>query len=224
MNITIVGAGKSGAFLAQRLSEKHTVTVVEVRSAQAAELKAAVPGVTVLRGDGCEPSVLERANTAQADLVAALTGDDEDNLVVSLLAKRTYNVPLVVARVNHPKNEWLFTKQWGVDAGLSAAGVIYDLVEKEVSLGDIVTLLRLHTEDVAIEEIRLPAGAGCLGKKLADLDMPSCTHIMAIISGGEIVVAKGETTLSEGDELLLLSDCAQNDETMRALGLAVPAR
>ena len=91
-----------------------------------------------MRGDGCEPSVLDKAGAAQADLIAALTGDDEDNLVVSFLSKTTHRVPMVFARTNHPKNEWMFTKTWGVDVAVSAATVIYNLVEKEVSLGDVI--------------------------------------------------------------------------------------
>lgn len=219
MNIIIVGGGKSGSFLAERLRDKHNVTLVESRPDRALELAKTLQGVHVVRGDGCEPSLLDRAGVAQADLVAALTGDDEDNLVVSLLAKRMYKVSVVIARVNHPKNEWLFTKQWGVDAGVSAASVIYDLVEKQVSLGDIVTLLRLQADNVAIEEVKLPSGAGCLGKRLADLTMPESTQVMAIISGGQIAAAKGDTLLCEGDELLLLSDTKHRDQTMRALGI-----
>lgn len=219
MNIIIVGGGKSGAFLAERLGAKHDVTLVESRHERVAELVHALDNVKVIRGDGCEPVVLERAGVAHTDLVAALTGDDEDNLVVSLLAKRMYRTPIVMARVNHPKNEWLFTKQWGVDAGVSTASVIYNMVEKEVTLGDIVTLLRLKADNVAIEEVKLPTGAGCVGRKLADVHMPESTQVMAIISNGEITAAKGDTLLCEGDELLLLTDTKHRDETMRALGL-----
>ena len=90
------------------------------------------------------------------DLVASLTGDDEDNLVVSFLAKNTYYVPLVFARTNHPKNEWMFTRMWGVDVAVSSASLIYSLVEKEVSLGDVIALMRLSTENMVIDEITFP--------------------------------------------------------------------
>ena len=106
-----------------------------------------MPDVRVVRGDGCEPSVLDRANAGHADLVAALTGDDEDNLVISFLSKTTQHVGLVFARTNHPKNEWLFTKQWGVDVAVSTANIIYSLIEKQVDLGDFVTQLKLSRRE-----------------------------------------------------------------------------
>ncbi len=127
MNVLIVGAGKSGSYLAEKLRAAHSVTMVESRPERADYVAARMPDVKVVRGDGCEPSVLDQAGAAQADLVAALTGDDEDNLVVSFLVKTTHQVPMVFARTNHPKNEWMFTKTWGVDVAVSTAQVIYSL-------------------------------------------------------------------------------------------------
>ena len=125
-----------------------------------------------------------RPGAAQADLVAALTGDDEDNLVVSFLCKTTHQVPMVFARTNHPKNEWMFTKTWGVDVAVSTAQVIYSLIEKEVSLGDVITLMALSAENMVIDEVTLPADAEAVGKKLSELAIPKCAHVMAIISDG----------------------------------------
>jgi trk system potassium uptake protein TrkA len=137
MRIIIVGAGKSGIYLAEKLRHDHDLTVIEQRPELAEHLGARVPGISVVRGDGCEPSVLERAGARHTDLVAALTGDDQDNLVISYLAKSVYNVPLVFARTNHPKNEWLFTPVWGVDVAVSAASQVHSLIETEVaSSGD----------------------------------------------------------------------------------------
>jgi trk system potassium uptake protein TrkA len=132
MKVIIIGAGKSGIYLAEKLRQNHDLTVIEQRPDLAEHLGARVPGVRVIRGDGCEPAVLERAGARHTDLVAALTGDDEDNLVISYLAKTVYNVPHVFARTNHPKNEWLFTPKWGVDVAISAANVIHELIETEV--------------------------------------------------------------------------------------------
>jgi trk system potassium uptake protein TrkA len=205
MNVLIVGSGKSGVYLAEKLRAKHSLTLIEVRPDRANYVAARMTDVNVVRGDGCEPSVLDRANVGHADLVAALTGDDEDNLVVSFLAKTTLQVPLVFARTNHPKNEWLFTKQWGVDVAISTANVIYNLIEKEVSLGDVITLMGLSTENMVIDELTLPADADAVGKTLAELNLPKAAHIMAIISGGEIVVPRGDTVLNTGDEVLILS-------------------
>ena len=219
MNVLIIGAGKSGAYLAEKLRADHKVTMIEARPERADYVAARMPGVTVLRGDGCEPAMLDRAGAATSDLVAALTGDDEDNLVVSFLAKTTHQVPMVFARTNHPKNEWLFTKTWGVDVAVSTANVIYSLIEKEISLGDVITLMRLSAENMVIDEITLPADAVAVGKNLSELDVPRCAHVMAIISKGEVVVPRGETVLNAGDELLILSSCGEEANLRRTFGV-----
>jgi trk system potassium uptake protein len=219
MNILIVGAGKSGVNLAEKLRGKHEVTMVEIRPDRAAYVAGRLKDVRVVRGDGCEPSVLDRANAGHSDLVAALTGDDEDNLVVSFLAKTTQSVPLVFARTNHPKNEWLFTKKWGVDVAVSTANVIYSLIEKEVSLGDVITLMGLSAEDMVIDEITLPPDAVACGKALAELDLPKRAHVMAIISKGEIVVPRGDTVLSAGDEVLILSELGEEMRLRETFGV-----
>jgi trk system potassium uptake protein TrkA len=188
VNVVIVGAGKSGTYLAEKLRPNHKVTLIETRPDRADYVMARMPDVTVVRGDGCEPAVLDRAGVAQADLIASLTGDDEDNLVVSFLAKTTYQVPRVFARTNHPKNEWLFTKAWGVDVGVSTASVIYSLIDKEVSLGDVITLMGLSAENMVIDELTLPVDAAAVGKKLSELHLPKSAHVMAIVSDGEVVV------------------------------------
>ena len=219
MNVLIVGAGKSGVYLAEKLRSNHTVTMVESRPDRAEYVAAHIPGVRVVRGDGCEPSVLDRAGVGQADLVAALTGDDEDNLVVSFLSKTTHAVPMVFARTNHPKNEWLFTKKWGVDVAVSAASVIYTLIEKEVSLGDVITLMGLSAENMVIDELTLSADARAVGKSLAELNLPKCAHIMAIISAGEVVVPRGDTVLRAGDEVLILSECGEETQLRKTFGV-----
>jgi trk system potassium uptake protein TrkA len=206
MNVLIVGAGKSGVYLAEKLRQGHKVTMIDIRPDRAEYVAKHMPDVRMVRGDGCEPSVLDRANAGQADLVVAMTGDDEDNLVVSFLAKTTHSVPRVVARTNHPKNEWMFTKQWGVDVAVSTANVIYSLIEKEVSLGDVITMMRLSAENMVIDNVTLPADAEAVGKTLQELNLPKRAHIMAIISKGEVIIPSGDTTLAAGDEVLLISE------------------
>jgi trk system potassium uptake protein TrkA len=224
MNVVIVGAGKSGVFLAEKLRGGHTVTLIESRPERAAYVAARMPDVKVLRGDGCEPAVLDRAQLGHADLVAALTGDDEDNLVVSFLAKNTHSVPIVFARTNHPKNEWMFTKKWGVDVAVSTAQVIYSLIEKEVSLGDVITLMGLSAENMVIDELTLPADAKAVGRRIAELDLPKCAHIMAIISKGEVVVPRGDTVLRAGDEVLILSECGEEKRLRTTFGVRTEPR
>ena len=219
MNILIVGAGKSGVYLAEKLRGTHSLIMVESRVERAEYVAARMPNVRVIRGDGCEPSVLDRANAGHADLVAALTGDDEDNLVVSFLSKTTHSVPLVFARINHPKNEWMFTKQWGVDVAISTANVIYSLIEKEVSLGDVITLMGLSAENMVIDELTLTPDAEAVGKSLAQLALPKCAHIMAIISKGEVIVPRGDTVLSAGDEVLILSELGEEKVLRETFGV-----
>jgi trk system potassium uptake protein TrkA len=220
MNVLIVGAGKSGTYLAEKLRSGHNVTLVEIRPDRVQYLTSRMPDCRVVRGDGCEPSVLDRAGVGSADLVAALTGDDEDNLVVSFLSKNTYFVPLVFARTNHPKNEWMFTRTWGVDVAISTASVIYSLIEKEVSLGDVISLMRLSTEDMVIDEVTLPADAKACGKALSELDLPKRAHVMAIISGGEVVVPRGDTVLNAGDEVLILSEVGEERRLRETFGVS----
>lgn len=224
MNVLIVGAGKSGTFLAEKLRGNHKITVVEARPERAEYVAARMTDIRVVRGDGCEPSVLDRAGVAQADLVAALTGDDEDNLVVSFLSKTTHQVPMVFARTNHPKNEWMFTKTWGVDVAVSTAAVIYSLIEKEVSLGDVITLMGLSADNMVIDELTLPADATAAGKRISELELPKCAHIMAIISGGEVVVPRGDIVLNAGDEVLILSSCGEEESLRTTFGVHIEPR
>jgi trk system potassium uptake protein TrkA len=219
MNILIVGAGKSGMYLAEKLVDKHEVTMVDIRPERAEWVREHSPRLTVVRGDGCEPNVLDKAGVGQADLLAALTGDDEDNLVVSFLAKRTFRVPMVFARTNHQKNEWMFTKMWGVDVAVSTATVIYNLIEKEVSLGDVIRLMGISTENMVIDDIKLAPDADAVGKALGELAMPPKTHVMAIVSSGEVVVPHGDYALKAADEVLILSETGAETELRRTFGV-----
>jgi trk system potassium uptake protein TrkA len=219
MKVFIVGAGKAGIYLAEKLRFEHDLTLIEQRPDRAAHLAARVPGVKVVRGDGCEPKVLERAGVADADLVAALTGDDEDNLVVSFLCKTSFGVPLVFARTNHPDNEWLFTREWGVDVAVSTGNLIASLIETQVSFGDIIEILRLRAGEMVIEQITLPEDAGSVGRRIADLGLPPSTRIVSITSGGRMVAPRGDTVLGVGDELLMVSESGAEQELRRAFGV-----
>ncbi|MDO8964752.1 MAG: NAD-binding protein [Coriobacteriia bacterium] len=136
MRIVIIGAGKAGAYLAEKLRRGNDVTVVEQRVDKVEDVRLRMPDIRVIHGDGCEPHMLEHAGVLEADFVAAATGDDEDNLVVSHLVKTIGGTATVFARVNHPANEWLFTPEWGVDVAVGAAATMYHLVEEERSRRD----------------------------------------------------------------------------------------
>lgn len=204
MRILIVGAGKTGEFLAEKLEHDHEVTVVEQRRDRVEYLRSMLPDVTIVEGDACEPDVLESANVENVDLVAAVTGDDEDNLVVAMLAKM-YRAKAVYARVNHPRNAWLFDKEWGVDVPVSSPEVIYGLIEKDLGFGDLITLLKLKAEGVYLNELTLPETATKVGKKLSEISLPTNVNVMAILAaGGYIQAPRGDTPLVAGDQLLLL--------------------
>lgn len=224
MRVLIAGGGKAGSFLAETLKDDHRVTVIESRMEQVSTIRKLLPGVEVIRGDACEPNVLEKAGANLCDMVAALTGDDEDNLVISFLAKSQNKVPLVFARINDPRNEWLFGRDWGVDVAVSSTSIIASLVQGELELGDIITLLRLRAGNLAIEELTLPASATAVGKTLAEIAFPPKCMVMAIIAGGEVKVPRGSTTLEEGDRLLLLADRDEKPALEEALGLKPPSR
>ena len=220
MRILIVGAGKSGMFLAEELRRAHEITMIEQRLDHVDTARSMLPDIEVIHGDACEPDVLEYGKIADQDLAIAVTGDDEDNLVVAMLAKH-FGTRTVFARINHPRNEWLFTREWGVDVAVSSTSVMLSLVEKELGLGDLVTLLRLQADNVEIEEIRLPATAEAVGKRLADLRLPPGSHIMAIINQNRgLSVAAGDTVLETGDQLLLINEDADPKDVRAALGLS----
>src|SRR6478609_2933607 len=145
VRVIIAGGGAVGRHLAADLLERHhDITLIEQEPRIAGKIENTAPGVNVVLGDACELWVLEKARISEADVVVAATGDDEDNLVISLLSKQEYGVPRVVARVNHPKNEWLFNENWGVDLSVSTPHLITALVEEAVSVGRLVRILQFE--------------------------------------------------------------------------------
>ncbi len=183
-------AGTSSADLAER---GHSVTLIEQERALSESLRAELDGVKVVHGDACEPWVLEDAELASADVVVAATGDDEDNLVTSLIAKQEFAVPRVLARVNHPKNEWLFTAQWGVDAAVSPPHILTAMVEEAVTVGDLVRLIRLEGGRVSIVEMTIPEGSPNVGRPIYELRLPAECAVVAILRAGHVVIPQPET-------------------------------
>jgi trk system potassium uptake protein TrkA len=199
--------------------KRHDVSLIEQRADRVAEVRVMLPDLEVHEGDACEPAVLDRTGVRGADVLLAATGDDEDNLVVAMLAK-VYQISTVFARVNHPSNEWLFTKEWGVDVAVSPTDIMYGLVEKQVGLGDLITLLRLQADNASIQEVTLPPHSDAVGKRLAELKLPANSQVMAIISAeGSIQVARGDTVLNAGDQVLLLTEGECGPEVCYALGV-----
>jgi trk system potassium uptake protein TrkA len=206
VKIVVTGGGAVGRHLASDLVDRgHEVVLVEQEREVVERIRPMFPDVRVVLGDACEPWVLESCETSTADVVVAATGDDEDNLVTSLLAKQEFAVPRVLARVNHPKNEWLFGEQWGVDAAVSPPHVLTAMVEEAVSVGDLVPLLKLEGGRVSIVESTLPHDSPSIGRALYELRLPPDTTIVAILRDGHVVIPQPETVLAAGDEVLALA-------------------
>jgi trk system potassium uptake protein TrkA len=206
MRVIVTGAGAVGRHLAADLAGRgHEVTLIDQDRDIVEKVREWAPGVQVVQGDACEPWVLEEAEMSQADVLVAATGDDEDNLVTSLLAKQEFAVPRVLARVNHPKNEWLFTTQWGVDAAVSPPHILTAMVEEAVTVGDLVRLLRLEGGKVSIVEMTLPDGGPNVGRPLYEVRLPTDSAIVAVLRDGHVVIPQPETVLAAGDEVVALT-------------------
>ena len=225
MRVMIAGAGNVGRHLANDLVKRgHEVLVIEQEPTilQRAEAEGD-PKVTYMLGDACEPWVLEQAELSSCEVVVAATGDDEDNLVVSLLAKQEHGVPRVVARVNHPENDWMFTQQWGVDVSMSAPHVLTGLVEEAVTVGDLVRLLKLEGGQVTLVELTVAEGSAVVGRPLYELRLPQDSTIVAILRDGHVVIPQPETTIGPGDEIMAIAT-PENEERLREaiLGEGLP--
>jgi trk system potassium uptake protein TrkA len=206
MRVVISGAGAVGRHLAGDLADRgHSVTLIEQNPDVLETAKEWAPDVDHQIGDACEPWVLEKVQMNTADVVVAATGDDEDNLVTSLLAKQEFGVPRVLARVNHPSNEWLFTEQWGVDAAVSPPHILTAMVEEEVTVGDLVRLLPLERGGISIVELTIPQDSPTAGRPLYELRLPPDCAIVAIIRGGHVVIPQPETVVADGDEVIALT-------------------
>jgi len=207
MRVVIAGAGNVGTFIASDLaSAGHEVVLLDTDRAVVERLRSSGehPGVEFRVADACELAALHAVGLETADVVAAVTGDDEDNLVVSLLAKQEFGVPRVVARVNHPKNEWLFTEVWGVDVSVSTPHLLTALVEEAVTVGSLVRLLQFEGGKARLVEVTLADRSPAAGVLVAELGLPRDSTLVAIIRDEHVVVPRGDTPLEAGDEVLAL--------------------
>jgi len=217
MKVVIVGAGKVGTFIASDLqSNGHEVTVMELDFNLAQRLNSEVD-YKVQYGDACEVNNLQKAGVAEADVMVAATGDDKDNLVVSLLAKTEFAVPRVVARVNHPKNHWLFNESWGVDVSVSTPQLLTGVVEEAVTVGSLVRLLQLEHGETNLVEVTLAEDSPAANKSIAELALPRDASFVAVVRKGHVVVPRGDTVLYPGDEVLALVTPTSQEEVRRLL-------
>jgi len=205
MYVIIVGGGNTGSHLAKILLDgQHTVRVIEERPALLEKLGTELPPEIIITGDGSAPTVLEKAGIDKALVLAAVTGSDETNLVITSLARFEFNVPRIIARVNNPKNAWLFTKEMGVDVALNQADILAHLVAEEMSLGDMMTLLKLKRGEYSLVEEKVYPTAIACGKALKDIDLPDECNIVAVIRNHKLIIPHGSTILETSDEILAL--------------------
>ena len=214
MKVAIAGAGNVGTFIAADLhSAGHEVLIIEQDPDVVARISESI-GVRWYVGDACEVTTLRQAGVADADVVVAATGDDEDNLVISLLAKQEYAVPRVVARVNHPKNHWLFNESWGVDVSVSTPHLLSALVEEAVTVGSLVRLLQF--QDAQLVEVTLADASPAAGQAVVALAFPRDATIVAIVREAHVIVPRGDTVLQAGDEVLVLVT-ADSEDAVKAI-------
>ena len=204
MKVIVAGAGSVGVAIASDLTAKGYDVVLMEQDQATAERLSSTPELTLFLGDACEVASLQSAGVGQADVVVAATGDDEDNLVISLLAKQEFAVPRVVARVNNSKNQWLFNESWGVDVSVSTPQQLTALVEEAVSVGSIVRLLAFERGAANLIEVTLADNSPALSAPVADLEFPREATIVAIVRDHRLIVPKGDTLLAVGDEVLVL--------------------
>lgn len=217
MRIAIAGAGNVGFYVAADLRAKgHDITLIEQSKELITQLREELP-INWIEGDACELYTLDAAILSSCEVMVAATGDDEDNLVIALLAKQEFAVPRVIARVNHPDNEWLFNESWGVDVAVSTPHLLTSLVEEAVSVGDLVRLLKLEQGKVALMEVTLAEGSPVDGKTVGELDMPPDCTLVAVIRDRHVVPPRGETPLHAGDELLALVAADAESDLRRLL-------
>lgn len=221
MFVIIVGGGKTGSQLAsQLLSGGHQVKLIEDRPAVLERLKEELPSEVIIAGDGSSPGILESAGIANAQVLAAVTGEDEDNLVVTTLARFEFGVPRVIARVNNPKNTWLFTPDMGVDVALCQSDILAKLIAEEMSLGDMMTLLKLRKGEFSIVEEKVHPSAVVVGKTLREINLPPQCVFAAVIRKGQLILPNGNTELAPVDEIIALVHASQAGKLAELLGPA----
>lgn len=217
MYVIISGGGKVGSFLARTLKKRgHDVAMIERREELCKKLAVECLGCLIINGDGCDMVFQKDAGVEHADVFAAVTGDDDDNLVACRLAKTAFNVPRTVARVNNPKNERIF-HELGIDA-VSTTTVIAHIIEEETTIGDVITLLPLKKGKLALVEVELPTDrCKVCNKQIANLGLPEDCVLVSIIRGDDVIIPRGNTMIEPGDTVVALAAAGKEEELKQIL-------
>lgn len=204
MHLVIIGGGRIGIFLAKRLlQQRHSVVIIEKEPEMAQEIARDIEAI-VLCGDGCEPAILEQAGIERADVIAAITGNDEDNFVACQVAKEQFKVKRTIARVNDPENERAFN-ELGIDVAIGATVILGKIIEEEASFSDFVELLSFKRGKLALIRIDLPEESPVINKPLQELQLPPSSVLVCIVRADEVIVPKGDTVLKPLDDVVALT-------------------
>jgi len=204
MYIIVVGVGKVGYFLAKRLVQnKHTVAIIDKDRTRCEEVAKEIDAL-VINGDACDPAILEEAGAGRAEVLAAVTGEDEDNLIICQLAKEKFNIQRTVGRVNNPDNEHAFS-ELGIDVPVDSTTIISKIIEEEVSFSDFVNLMSFKRGKLAIVRIDLPEDSPIINKQIQEVQLPQDSVLVSIVRGEEVIVPKGNTVLKAGDDIIAIT-------------------
>ncbi len=219
MFVIIVGGGRTGAQLASfLLAAKHKVHLIDDRTEVLARIHQELPTEVIYEGDPTSPYILELAGIREAQVLAACTTVDADNLVLCYMGRDRYGVPRTIARINNPRNAWLFDKKFHVDVAINQADMMAKLIAEEMSLGDMMTLLKLRKGEVALVEEKIAPEAHAAGKMVRDLALPANCTLAAIIRKDEVLPIRGETVLRQGDEVIAVVSSKQQAALAELLG------
>lgn len=219
MKVMIIGGGKIGTFLARfLLDEQHDVLVVENSTQEIERLNNELGSQYIILGSGTDPGVLEAAGIRNMDVVAAVTGKDEVNLVTTNISRFEFNVPRIIARVNNPKNSWLFTADMGVDVALNQAELIGKLILEEMSLGDMVTLIKLRKGQYSIVVEKVDPKSILIGMKFEVVQLPDKCILIAILRREGMIIPNGDFIFREADEVIALIHSSQKTNLAKLLG------
>jgi trk system potassium uptake protein TrkA len=223
MFVIIAGGGRTSAHLATiLLAQEHQVHVIEHREDVLSRLHRQLPTETIFEGDVTDPYLLVQAGIESANVLAACTSDDSDNLALCYYARTRYGMPRTIARINNPRSAWLFDALFHVDVALNQAEILASLIEEEMSLGDMMTLVKLRRGSYSLVEEKIPKGARAVGRDIRSLSLPPNSVIAGIIRHGQILMPRGDTIFEVGDEVLAIVDHESSDDLAALFG-RVPA-
>ncbi len=219
MKVLIVGGGKVGTYLASLLlSNGHDVKLLEDNEKYFNKAAKELPATIMSNGNATDPSVLEKMGIESVDVLAAVSDADEKNLVVSTLAKMEFGVPKVIARVNNPKNAWLYNSGMGIDVGVNQADIIAHLVMEEMNLENMLTLMKLNHGDYSIVQMSVARNAKAANQLIKDLSIPKSAVVISITREGTVMIPRGDTMVLVEDEVLMLTDDASRTELQHLFG------